>query len=253
MGSDANEPTKTCRCCGETKPISGFNRDRHAKDGHIRRCRSCTKLASKTRYANTNNPRRADGVKTCPGCKREFPVTSFYTNKATPDGLFSRCKHCSSKAVMKSARANPERKRDENKRWRKKYPEKVLANLHHRDAQKKGVPGKHGGEDIARLKRYFPTCICGAPAKTVDHIVPTSRPEFEPTDYPYNLMMLCGKCNSQKGNKTMYEFYTWLLEHDDPKEHEKARRYLNSLYAMDDHHDELDTTNALLQQEDSTL
>ena len=57
-----------------------------------------------------------------------------------------------------------------------------------------------------REKEVPNQCIyCGAKGKlTVDHIIPLSRGGPDHSD---NAVWVCGKCNSAKGDKRLYEFY----------------------------------------------
>lgn len=79
-------------------------------------------------------------------------------------------------------------------------------------------------------------CIyCGAIEKlTVEHMIPLSRGG---PDHPDNAVMVCGSCNSSKGNKRLYEFYGLKNRNKIPRIAEG--KYLKLLY------DELDQRNLL--------
>jgi len=70
-------------------------------------------------------------------------------------------------------------------------------------------------------------CIyCGAKEKlTVDHMIPLSR--WGP-DHPDNAVMVCGRCNSSKGDKRLYEFYSLTNRNKIPRIAEG--KYLKLLY-----------------------
>lgn len=56
-------PTKTCRKCGETKPLDEFHRNRKSRDGHQSRCKPCmieaaSEWQAKNRQQATDNQRR---------------------------------------------------------------------------------------------------------------------------------------------------------------------------------------------------
>lgn len=56
----------------------------------------------------------------------------------------------------------------------------------------------------AALKRDRHTCQwCGAPATTVDHIVPSSKGG---SDLPVNLLASCGECNTRRGNRSAVSY-----------------------------------------------
>lgn len=51
--------TKTCVCCGKTKPISDFYRDKKASDGHQSYCKYCMNLKSAERAREARAEKRA--------------------------------------------------------------------------------------------------------------------------------------------------------------------------------------------------
>ncbi len=50
-GAMEEKETKRCTLCGEEKPLEGFYRDRHTRDGRTTRCIRCIKQARKLRSA----------------------------------------------------------------------------------------------------------------------------------------------------------------------------------------------------------
>ena len=63
--------------------------------------------------------------KTCPCCKLTLAQDSFYKDKKTKDGLYSRCKLCHLSATSKYAKANKEKSAERAKNWRASNPEKA--------------------------------------------------------------------------------------------------------------------------------
>lgn len=51
--------TKTCICCGETKPLTEFYRDKKATDGHQSYCKRCINLRSAERARKARAEKRA--------------------------------------------------------------------------------------------------------------------------------------------------------------------------------------------------
>lgn len=51
--------TKTCICCGETKPLTEFYRDKKATDGHQSYCKRCLNLRSAERARKARAEKRA--------------------------------------------------------------------------------------------------------------------------------------------------------------------------------------------------
>lgn len=66
-------------------------------------------------------------VKTCRKCGQSFPATTeyFYTKGK---GLHARCKVCVRADIYARKKADPEKNRESQRKWREKYPEKVKAN-----------------------------------------------------------------------------------------------------------------------------
>lgn len=84
-------------------------------------------------------------MKTCSKCKKEKPTASYYSNKRNKDGLVSYCKECHQeqkrnylsdpanaekvKATKKKYRIeNINKKRETDRLWRSKNPEKQAAS-----------------------------------------------------------------------------------------------------------------------------
>ncbi len=78
-----------------------------------------------------------------------------------------------------------------------------------------------------REKENPEQCIyCGAREKlTVDHMIPLSRGG---PDYPDNAVMVCGHCNSSKGDKRLYEFFGLKMRNKIPRIAEG--KYLKLIY-----------------------
>lgn len=54
------------------------------------------------------------------------------------------------------------------------------------------------------LRRDRYTCLwCGAPATTVDHLIPSSKGG---SDLPHNLIASCSECNSRRGNRAAFSY-----------------------------------------------
>ncbi|MCL4435316.1 MAG: HNH endonuclease [Thaumarchaeota archaeon] len=75
-------------------------------------------------------------------------------------------------------------------------------------------------------------CIyCGAEGKlTLEHILPLSR---NGPDDPDNAVMVCGKCNSNKGCKRLFEWFG--LENRDGLPRIAEGKYLKLLYELHEH------------------
>lgn len=56
-------------------------------------------------------------MKTCSSCKVAKPLDEFHKSSKSPDGRQYRCKPCSISAARRSAQANPEAKREADRRY----------------------------------------------------------------------------------------------------------------------------------------
>ena len=93
--------------------------------------------------------------------------------------------------------------------YRKQNRQQFAAYHNARRARKLNAPGCFTAADIDRLwNEQGGICVapfCNAAASTIDHKHPLSRGG---SNWPVNLQLMCGPCNSSKGTKTMDE---WLL------------------------------------------
>lgn len=66
-------------------------------------------------------------TKNCPKCGHVRPLTNFYKNSRTKDGLTCWCKDCNRVASALSAKKNPVKARERSKAWRDANPERARA------------------------------------------------------------------------------------------------------------------------------
>jgi 5-methylcytosine-specific restriction endonuclease McrA len=64
-------------------------------------------------------------------------------------------------------------------------------------------------KDYLRALLIDPCSYCGAPATSIDHIVPS---HLEGDDHWENYTAICGSCNSQKGTATLLGCLAWFRE-----------------------------------------
>lgn len=112
--------------------------------------------------------------------------------------------------VLAWQKANPDKARARHKRWYWSNPEnkdKIRVHVIQRRARLRGIEGKFTIADIENLKiKQSGKCAnerCGTlliESCSVDHIVPLIAGG---TNWPDNLQLLCGRCNSSKGVKPM--------------------------------------------------
>lgn len=112
---------KRCPCCGLTKPLDQFSRNRTRKDGVQSRCKACESAKQKARY-QPKKPvikvgRRmaaliADGErKICRSCGTAKALDQFHSNSAKSDGKQNYCCDCMSRMNRKGYRNRIEREK----------------------------------------------------------------------------------------------------------------------------------------------
>jgi hypothetical protein len=105
---------KKCKKCTRLQPISNFNKSNNFKDGFDNICKSCSMLLNQE-YKYKWGEERVNlpitiNEKTCPSCNRVLPVSSFYLDDYTKDGLRSYCIECElNKAELNTVKWSEER------------------------------------------------------------------------------------------------------------------------------------------------
>lgn len=151
--------------------------------------------------------------KRCHKCG-EWKATSLFNKvKTRHDGLSAVCKECQYKLVKAWKAANPEKHREQKRKYRHAHKDKVRGwKKKYRDKCKKDIPAneKHVNTDKkesipsdvrwAVWERDNFTCQrCGSRRNlTVDHIYPESKGGQLTMK---NAQTLCRKCNASKGVK----------------------------------------------------
>ena len=191
-------------------------------------------------------------TKTCGRCKETLPLDAFGTawdNKHRRYQALGRCRPCQAAHMREVRAANPQRHRDNAKRHRERYPEKVKArqdrwkaeNREHVRRRLRAYYEKNKARLVANgaarrgattvveidpetiLKRDAFTCyLClrqlQEPDLTLDHVVPLLRGGQHTPD---NVRTACWHCNNRKRNQLIEELH-WLTD-------ERKREILASL------------------------
>ena len=191
-------------------------------------------------------------MKVCCHCKEELPLDSFQKNRAALDGLQYRCKSCM-KEASKACRArrghlwlgktdpwrkrsdenrlrnnagtrkrralNPEKSREDNRRWRESSnPFSVAANKARLRAIELGVVSTLTVDEWRRVVegQNFICHLCGyetildlkSPLRlSLDHIIPMSRGG---ENVMGNVLPAHRRCNQSRLDMTIEEFDLWL-------------------------------------------
>jgi hypothetical protein len=249
MAESSVTPTqKTCRECGETKPVAAFERNRLS-------CRTCRRAYTKAWKKGFRKGRRfpiVDGTyKVCSQCGVLKPLDAFRQLRGatrSPEARRSECKACAAlydhayhahhpeerarlwqryyaanlprmlARASASYHANKDRRQFLHKLWNAANPERVLAHCTSRRLRKRALPWTLTPEDIRFCRQffYYACAVCGREEAfdaviAMDHWIPLSSPDC-PGTTPLNTIPLChgeNGCNNSKGTK---EPQAWLIQ-----------------------------------------
>jgi hypothetical protein len=153
----------------------------------------------------------------CIKCREVKPFSEFHKNKRTSTGVHNVCKPCHNlasekryreqgarlRALMAEQRKNDYEKRVEiERRSRLKNKERYRPRKNERQRARNRVTQDKKflilDKELARLY-YNPCYICGSNEnQSIDHLIPLSKGGRHSIG---NLITLCLKCNTSKGNK----------------------------------------------------
>ena len=223
--------TKRCTKCGETKPLSAFNK---YKDGHTARCSECLRLGLREYRARLRAVlplRICPDTKVCALCRAEKPAHEFDSHIHSKGGLSSYCKECrrtyashayhgsARERMLRDKRATWWRYRARNlatnrayqqshrekinqhaRAWRKRNPDAVRHFRRMRQAREKNAPGSYSRAEWQAMCDWFgPACLCCGSVEflTVDHVMPLALGGSNSIE---NLQPLCLTCNKRKND-----------------------------------------------------
>ena len=213
----------------QKKYLPEDNRDRYY---YI--CKECLKIKRR------NSIPYAKDTKICVKCKEEKSVKEFNKNY---NGYMDRCKLCEKiyreenyEAIKQRRLINrkpkTEKQKAKQRQWKRENKEKVASNARNRRARLYKLEGHHTADDIEKI--YLeqlgrcPYCFSYLHEEGyhVDHKIPVARDELKPTNYAYNLQLLCVTCNTIKNAKTPEEFLAYIkIKHP-----ERYERFLSIYY-----------------------
>lgn len=172
---------KQCSKCGETKPHSEYHHDKHSKDGHVQRCKSCVQIKSK-QWLENNRQRNIES------CKARY--------LANPESYKKRSKEW--------AINNPDWKAQTNRQYQLNNPHVYRATKQRRKIRK-AQNGEYAISNKEWIKLYSSPCIyCGSNKDIqADHVIPIARGG---THGIGNLVPACKTCNTSKRERTITEW-----------------------------------------------
>lgn len=138
-------------------------------------------------------------MKRCSTCKTEKPLTDFYADRRTPDGLKCQCKKCHCLTTMISR--DPDNHRDYNREWmrRSKYATREEVRERHllrSRVKNKSIEAKarHLANVAVRLGFLIRPSVCPECGKTNFGI------HAHHADYskPLDVQWICSECHGKK-------------------------------------------------------
>lgn len=196
--SDCRKVTRTCEC-GQVYRSTKL------------KCDACIKLTERT-CAECGQPCRGANLR-CSRCR--VPERECTKCGKTYRGTSRQCQPCrlpqaSQRPCHQCGKGHRDASRKCSTCRRNNYPPEVRADRararnNKRRARKRGaeVAGPVPASIYAAIRAEGICVYCGAPAESVDHIIPLARGGWE---HPDNLVPACGPCNSSKGAKVLAEW-----------------------------------------------
>lgn len=204
------EDSRTCRGCGETKPIDAFY---FAKNKRSRswRCKQCISLDSRQRgyrYAKLSQDDRAsygDG-RICTRCNRWLAWDRFKRNKLKKSGHDERCYDCQAAIDRERYRTNPAyRARRRRYKGHQSKEKKREAAKRRQTRLRNHTPGIREQDWIALRDFFGNVCLCcgSSGPLTLDHVIPVA---LGGADHITNAQPLCITCNTSKGHHRITDY-----------------------------------------------
>jgi hypothetical protein len=196
--------------------------------------------------------------KKCSSCRKLIEVNDFCKNKTKKYGLDNRCKECKHTVdheyminhkeekteYDKNRRSNetqedknkrndrrrelykqnPEGRSNQNKKWKKKNPDKIRIQTQNKRARDNDITqGEFTSDDWEYIQNMFDHrcayCTNNEKSLTIDHYIPVSNPEC--VHDKHYIVPACPNCNSKKSsriwktvihNEEIDEFYKEAFE-----------------------------------------
>lgn len=226
---------KTCRDCGESKPLTEFHWDSRSSDGYYSYCKPCKNARTRTRalvYKKLSVDVSAIGTKFCSRCQEDKPLTEFGRRNSTPDGFCWCCKSCfnakakeypshpshrnrevinpytrQSRSTAAILRAEYHQKRKHDPGYRRIRAKSNAASKRRRKARRRGgkcIPYTPS-QIQAKIAYWGHRCwICTIQLSGsihMDHVKPIAKGGM---DCLANLRPVCPTCNSRKNARWPY-------------------------------------------------
>lgn len=203
---------KTCFRCKETKTLEHFG-------SNPSWCKPCRRSIEKNMYVLRKRqpppPLALTTMRVCRKCRREQPITNYYTSGAQGTGRHSECKSCALAERQVSYRKNPAAMKQRADAWNAANPVRARANkVARKKYRKQAVPPWLTNVQHAQIQEFYEiadalTCQTGVEHQ-VDHTFPVKGRNFCGLHVPWNLQVLTAEANNAKRCRVPDEFSSLL-------------------------------------------
>jgi len=212
---------KSCRICGEAKPLTEYHKQSSARDGHQSRCKECAKALARRWYAENKERalaaarayRERRGEEWARGYQRayyEAHKDKWREENWTAEQIERRRQSEWMRMQTPEART---RKRAADCDYYVRNADRFKAAAARRRARLLGVSvSEFTDRDWRRIvSRQRGCCFyCESDADlTKDHLLPLIRGGSHTVG---NIVGACVRCNCQKGSRTVMEYRVWLAK-----------------------------------------
>lgn len=198
---------KSCRKCGEDKPLEDFMKDSRRKDGRGSYCKSCG--AANTRKSRAKNP---EAARVYYLANRNEIAVKARKYRSQPEVKAKRAKaqatyNAKNKESVRAWKAAwRERNRDYHGQWESQNRNRVRAHKRKSEAKRRAKKRSLPAEDVCPQEIFVRdkgVCgLCGTPVDPsdwhLDHIVPLALNGPHTSD---NVQVTHPSCNLSKGSR----------------------------------------------------
>ena len=202
---------KTCSKCKIEKPFEDFGKHKMGKGGLRSTCKVCRKADWAEKKESHSESRKV-----------KYASDEEYRGRAKGRANATRLAMTTEDVDRKNKRrrdryaVDPTQRKTQNKRWSVANPDKILAQVHRRNAVKKGVESDNWTPSEVFNSADWNCFYCGVDVEArqdsntyqkneaqADHFIPLAKGG---TNLRANIVCSCGSCNLRKKDKNPFDF-----------------------------------------------